>query len=87
MSACKALILLGGINKYACEVDAPHPGVVHFNGAANACWASDGEVRAAARKVKLTDTERYADHAAAQSRVDAGLPALPGDDDKLTNYA
>lgn len=34
---------------------------------------------------QLTDTEREADYQAAQSRVDAGLPAQPDDDRKLAD--
>jgi hypothetical protein len=34
-------------------------------------------------KDRRTETEKIADHDAAQSRVDAGLPQLPGDEEKL----
>lgn len=36
-------------------------------------------------EAKLSDTEREADYQAAQSRVDAGLPAQPDDDRKLAD--
>ncbi|MBV9871741.1 MAG: hypothetical protein JO214_14065 [Frankiaceae bacterium] len=44
----------------------------------------DGQLAKA--RAELTETERRADHDAAQSRVDAGLPPRDGDDEKLAAF-
>lgn len=44
MRPCRAALNVEG-EGYACDYDAPHPGLAHANQAAQAVWCSDGEAR------------------------------------------
>lgn len=51
MAECKAALNIKG-EAFTCDQEAPHAGWAHGNKEAEAIWCSDGEAKAAQRKVK-----------------------------------